>query len=165
VWCATALLQEVREYLAAKVGPNADSTVQEAMNYLWSCASGDVEASESDVSRLEQACAKIVWSQEDVAEDQQATDIYAIEAISCLINALDACRTGSALSAAKSAECMLNKLDRQLSEDHGRSSTDAVFSDPRMRAELERQGKMLAYLQNHGALTKGQELIFRGDGN
>jgi hypothetical protein len=161
VWCAIALLQEVRKYLAAKSGANADRTVQEAMDYLWSCASGDVEASESDVSRLQRACAEIGWSEADIADDEQATDIYAIEAVSCLMNALDTCRTGSALSAAKSAECMINTLDRQLSEDHGRSSTDAVFSDARMRAELERQERMLTYLQSHRALTKGQKLIFR----
>jgi hypothetical protein len=116
VWCADALFREVCDYLAAKTDATQRLAVQEALDYLWRCASGDKPV-DAEVRRLEEICAAIDWGEENVADNEQVVNRYAIEALSSLCCALDTCRTGSALSAAKAAENVLNKLDFQLSDE------------------------------------------------
>src|SRR5205085_12701889 len=102
--------------------------------------------------RLEQAYAAIDWQEENVADDEQMINRYAIEAMASLCCALDTCRTGSALSAAKAAENVINKLDLQLSDElQVNNYSEEIWSDPKWQAELERQRKMLDFLRdNHG---------------
>jgi hypothetical protein len=161
VWCADALFQEVREYLAAKTNATQLSTVQEAFECLWKCASGDAPV-DTEVRRLEQACGELCWSEESVADNEQTMNFYAIEAVSSLCCAMETCRTNSALSAAKAAENVLNKLDRQLSEElFVNSYSEAIWSDPKWKRELESQEKMLNFLQGRPGLTEGQKHMFR----
>jgi hypothetical protein len=161
VWCADALLREVRDYLAAKIDATEYSAVQEVLEYLWKCASGDKPA-DNVVRRLEQACTAIDWAAEDIADNEQEINFYAIEAISSLCCALDTCKTGSALSATKAAENVMNKLDRQLSDELFTDSySEAIWSDPKWKAELERQQKMLDFLQHNPGLKPEQKTLFR----
>jgi len=161
VWCADALFRRVRDYLAAKTDATQLSTVQEAFDYLWKCASGDTPLN-AEVCRLEQACGRLGWAEEDVADNEQAINFYAIEAISSLCCALDTCRTGSALSAAKAAESVINKLDRQLSEElFVDSYSEPIWLHPMWKAELEAQKKMLDFLQHNPGLKVEQKTLFR----
>jgi hypothetical protein len=161
VWCADALFREVRGYLAAKTDALQRSAVQEAFDYLWGCASGDKPV-DAEVRRLEQACAEIDWGEENVTDDEQDINVYAIEAISSLCCALGTCRTGSALSAAKAAENVLNKLDFQLSDElFVDNYSEAIWSDPKWKAELERQQKMLDFLRDNPGLNPEQRTLFR----
>ena len=161
VWCAYELFREVRDYLAGKTDGTQRLAVQEAFDYLWKCASGHKPV-DADISRLEQVCAAIDWGEENVAGDEELINVFAIEAIGSLCCALEACRTGSAQSAAKAAENVLNKLDWQLSNELVVDSySEAIWSDAKWKAELERQQKMLALLQHQPALTKGQSRMFR----
>jgi hypothetical protein len=161
VWCADALFREVRDYLAGKTSPTQRVEVQEAIDYLWKCASGHKPV-DAELRRLEQACAAIDWSEENVANEEQVINVFAIEAIGSLCCALEACRTGSALSAAKAAENVINKLDWELSDElFVDSYSEAIWSDPKWKAELERQQKMLAFLQSQPGLTERQSRMFR----
>ena len=162
VWCADALFQSVSDYLEEKGGHNAVSGAQEALDYLWGCASGNMECSEQQIAEFEAVCGQIAWAEEVVRDDEQARNVYAIEAISSLIYALDACRTGSAASAAKAAESAINKLDRQISEELKTASySEPIFSHPVMRRELQRHAEMLEFLQACGGFSKEQRLLFR----
>jgi len=161
VWCADALVRDVREYLAAKTDPAQLSAVEESLAYLWNCASGH-KPTDTVICPLEKACAAVGWAEENVADNEQATNFYAIEAINSLMQALDTCRRGSAVSGAKAAESMINKLDRQLSDELVVDSyTDTIFSHPTMKAELERQQKMLSLLQNTPGLKGEHKTLFR----
>lgn len=161
VWCADALFREVHDYLVAKTAATQRSAVQEAFDHLWKCASGKKPV-DTEVRRLEQACAEIDWGEENVADHEQVINRYAIEAISSLCCALETCRTGSALSAAKAAENVLNKLDLHLSDElFVDSSSKAIWSDPRWKAELERQQKMLDFLRDNPGLKPDQKTLFR----
>src|SRR5262245_5739447 len=161
VWCADALFWEVRDYLATKIDRTQLSVVQEAFDYLWKWASGETPV-DTEVPGLEQACGEVGWAEEDVADNEQVMNFYAIEAITSLCCALETCKTGSALSAAKAAESVLNKLDRQLSEElFVDSYSETIWSDPKWKAELERQARMLAFLGNQPGLTQGQTRMFR----
>jgi hypothetical protein len=160
VWCADALFREVSYYLAAKTDVTQSSAVQEALDYLWKCASGDKPV-DTEVRRLERACGEIGWAEEDVVENEQAMNFYAIEAINSLMHALETCRTGSTLSAAKAAESVINKLDRQLSEElFVDSYSEAIWSDARWKGELERQQKMLDFLRDCPGLKPEQKMLF-----
>lgn len=162
VWCADALFREVRDYLAAKCTPKEFSAVEEAFEYLWKCASGEEPVETAEASRLEHACAEIDWGEESVAGDEELINFYAIEAISSLCCALETCRTGSALSAAQTAERVLNKLDRQLSNElNADGYSEDIWSHPEWQAELERQQKMLDFLRHNPALKPEQKTLFR----
>jgi hypothetical protein len=97
-----------------------------------------------------------------VAEVEQAMNFYAIQTVIAVMQALDTCRTGSAFSAAKTAENVINKLDYQVSDDLIVDSySDRVFSDGRMKAELVSQTRMLDYLQENPCLRPDQRSLFR----
>lgn len=161
VWCADALVREVRDYLAGKTDGTHRLAVQEAIDYLWKFASGHKPV-EAEASRLEQACAAIDWGEESVAAGEEVINVFAIEAIGSLCCALETCRTGSALSAAKAAENVLNKLDWQLSNElFVDSYSEAIWSDPKWKAELESQQKMLDFLGDNPSLKPEQKTLFR----
>jgi hypothetical protein len=161
VWCADALFREVRDYLAAKTDPTQRLALQEAFDFLWKCASGDKPV-DAEVHRLEEACAAIDWGEENVADDEQVINRHAIQAIGSLAWALDTCRTGSALSAARAAECVINKLDLQLSDElFVDSYSEAIWSDPKWKAELKSQQKMLDFLRDSPGLEPDQKTLFR----
>jgi hypothetical protein len=161
VWCAYELFREVRDYLAGKTDPTQRLAVQEAFDYVWKCASGHKPV-DAEINRLEQVCAAIDWGEEKVAGDEELINVFAIEAIGSLCCALETCRTGSALSAAKAAENVLNKLDWQLSNElFVDSYSEAIWSEPKWKAELERHEKMLVFLRNQPGLTEAQSGMFR----
>jgi hypothetical protein len=161
VWCADALCREVRDYLARKTDDTQRLEVQEAIDYLWKCASSHKPA-DVEVRRLEQDCAAIDWGEENVGAGEEVTNVFAIEAMSALCCALETCRTGSALSAAKTAENVINKLDWQLSNELLTIGyPQAISSHPTWKAELERQQKMLDFLRDNAGLKPDQKMLFR----
>jgi hypothetical protein len=161
VWCADALFREVRDYLAGKTDRTELLAVQEAVEYLWKFAWGKKPV-DSEVHRLEQACGAIDWDEEMVTESEDVMNVSAIEALNSLCWALETCRTGSALSAVKAAENILNKLDWQLScELFVHTYSEAIWSDPRWKAELASQQKMLDFLRDNPSLKTEQKTLFR----
>jgi len=161
VWCANELFREVRDYLARKTEPTQRLAVQEAFDRLWKSASGH-EPVNAEISRLEQVCAAIDWGEDNVAGNEELINRFAIEGISSLCCALEACRTGSAQIAAKAAENVLNKLDWQLcNELLVDNYSEAIWSDPKWKAELESQQKMLDFLRDNLGLKPEQKTMFR----
>ncbi len=130
-------------------------------DYVWSRALGR-KPSDVDVDAIQRACAAVDWPVENVADCEQSLNFYAIEAMSSLCSALDVCRNGSVLSAAQCAEFVLNKLDRQVSNElFVQSYSQAVWSDSKWSAELTRQGKMLELLQSGRGISAEEKSLFR----
>lgn len=113
VWCADALFQRVCTYLAAKTHSEHFAFIMKAFDCLWVCASGET-CQVAEAHRLELACAAIDWGDENVADEEQVINWFAIEAMGGLCCALNTCASGSSWSAAKAAENVLNQLDLQL---------------------------------------------------
>lgn len=163
VWCADPLLCDARAYLAARIGPTRIAVVDEAMEYLWQCAErNDHFLSEPAAGGFAGALVDVTWGTDDVSEDEQSGNFYAVESLTSLSYAIETCRTGSAGPAAKAAESVINKLDYEISQELGADSySDAIFSHPKMKAELEAQKKMVVFLHDFGRLAAGQRRMFR----
>lgn len=162
-WCASALLVETCDYLACSIGKRQVQILNEALDYVWECSLIGIPAKKSEVSKLESSCDAITWPDEALENENDRMKFYAIEAISSVIHALDTCRTGSTRSAAMAAQRAINKLDYELAQEYGKSYTEKIFCDPRMRRELDRQQKMVAYLQKTDCLRPEDKTRFRSE--
>lgn len=161
VWCAEALWRSARSYIASKINPSEYLALSDALKYLWDSAAG-VHVAHPSSDQILQNCEEISWSEDDVNEDDQTMNFIAVEAVNAILHALESCASSSSVSAAKCAECVINTLDRQLSDElFVDSNTEVVYTHPTMLAELDRQGKMLEHLRNSLGLSHEQSHLFR----
>jgi hypothetical protein len=161
-WCTDSFFSGgVRDFLAANGGPQKFAAVEDAREYFWDCASGG-DVSHEQVNRPREACESLDWSEEQVINYDVITEQCALDALSSLYRGLEVCETGSALGATGCAETVLERLDWLLSgKVPGDAYCDEHFADPTMSAEVERQAKMLALLENQLHLSKAERRLFR----
>lgn len=159
-WCTDYLFHGVASYIIHKTSADHYAIIHESLEYLWICAMGETP-SVARIDHLEKACDNVTWQEEDVADDEQTLNFYALDAFSALTYSFDTCRSNSSTSAAKTAVAVINTLDWTINAELGYDTTELIFSTPKMQSELERQQMMVEYLRTSSGLKADQHRLFR----
>lgn len=160
-WCADALPRSY-DFLSRILGTDRAEVLTKCQAYTWAYALSGVKGSKSEMRRLHEQCENLQWADDDFADAEQMENLVANEVVNGIIGALDTCEAGSIESAAKAAECVIDKLNIEIDDELvGTSAEREVFSDPRMTAELERQKRMLAFLKECPELSHEHKTLFK----
>ena len=161
-WCAEYMLSKSFGYLTSKIGNEGTNTLRRALKLLWQIAEGVQELDKSTALLLNE-CKRIDWNSERIKDEEQLANIFAVDAVTCLLHAIDTCETESPKAAAMSGERIISNLAHQLSGKHGKSAlAAAIFLELEFLAELERQKKMIEYLRSQPEISDRMKTVFRG---
>lgn len=159
VWCCEPLFEEFAFFLSRMMGSENVRLLREVLESAWKNAAGGMEPNGAQVQRARQILESVWWGESDLDEEgDDFLSMAAIELFGGYLEVLDCLQSGSAASAAKTAERILNRIDAELSMQEGIADP---LSDPRFVSEVERQKKMVSFLEQGAPLSPDVRTLYR----
>lgn len=161
-WCAQGLIDESLPFLLKYLQFEDLEAMQEAILMMWRASGGEPIPVDTH-ERVRVQCMSFFWLQVGFSDQEIVQSFSADQALNSVLLALDVCNSGSPSNAALAAECWINVLDRQLTDElQTNSYTEIIFQHPKMTSEIARQQRMLDYLEENGGLRQNEKRLFRG---
>ncbi len=158
LWCSFAVLREFPDALARTIGSKKTSVFLELLNNLWAYVTEQKQLSRETIVAAHSAYAAIESDEFELISEDEREKFGTVELLGCIQSSLAVYENGSAESAAKCAEHVINCRDHELAFV---MQVKAPLSHPEFAAEAERQKRMIEHLQVSGSIAESDKYRFR----
>ena len=155
-WCCQPLWDGFSDYLAKRIGNDQAIVLSAALDRTWTQLADSNRPTGREIQAAKALCLSADWS---TPETNEAFANYgAVQLIGGFLKLFEVIETGSAKSAARTAEYIINRVDYELSMLAG---VNDPLSHPRLRQELQVEDHMLKYLGETRVITLDDRRRFR----